>query len=92
MTDHPTADDGGDGGPDGRPGASHARSATDEDLRATSESIRTDGAELSQIETQKLALDPADPQVDDLSLRAVELAERIVIKTRAERQLAEDRN
>ena len=67
-----------------------AGSPADEDLRATTESIRSDGQELSDVEDEKLALDPADPRVDALSARAVELAERIVVKTRAEQQLAEE--
>jgi hypothetical protein len=74
------------------PGA-HARSSGDaevEDLKATEDSIRSDLRRLTDVEERKSRLDPADPRVDTLSDEAVELAEAIHRKTRAERQLSED--
>ena len=52
---------------------------TEQDLKATGDSIRTD-----------LTLDGEDPAVDRLSEEAVQLADRISRETRAERQLSEE--
>jgi hypothetical protein len=61
-----------------------------EDLRATTDSIRTDVSRLASLEDDKRALDPEDPDVDRLSDEAVGLADRIGRETRAERQLSEE--
>jgi hypothetical protein len=73
-----------------RPPRSESADAADEDLRATAESIRADSHALTELEDEKLALPPDDPQVDVLSARALELAERIALKARAEQQLSEE--
>jgi hypothetical protein len=73
-----------------RPADKPARGDLAEDLHATSESIRTDSRRLAEVEAAKLELDPGDPRVDDLSDRAVELADRIAVKTRVERSLSQE--
>ena len=65
-------------------------STEEEDLRATGDSIRADVGRLADVEADKRALDPKDPDVDRLSGVAVELADRIARKTRAERELSDD--
>jgi hypothetical protein len=64
-------------------------STKEQDLRATGDSIRADLSRLAHVEADKQALDPADPDVDRLSRVAVELADRIARKTRAERELSD---
>ena len=64
--------------------------ATEQDLRATADSIRTDLSRLAAIEDEKTTLDGEDPAVDRLSEEAVELADRISRETRAERALSEE--
>ena len=65
-------------------------SATEQDLKATAESIRIDIGRLAALEDVKLALDPEDPRVDTVSDEAVRLADRIARETRAERQLSRE--
>jgi hypothetical protein len=60
------------------------------DLRATSEAIQDDAQQLADLEARKLALDPADPEVDRLSIEVQELVRRIAHKAAAERELAEE--
>jgi hypothetical protein len=60
------------------------------DLRATSEAIRDDAQLLADLEAKKLSLDPADPEVDKLSVVIQELVRRIGHKAAAERELAEE--
>jgi hypothetical protein len=64
--------------------------AKEQDLRATEDSVRADAKDLASIETAKARLDPGDPQVDRLSAEAVELADQLARKTRAQRELARD--
>ena len=64
--------------------------ATEQDLKATADSIRTDLSRLAAIEDEKTTLDGEDPVVDRLSEEAVELADRISRETRAERALSEE--
>ena len=64
--------------------------AREQDLRATEDSIRADAGNLAAIEVAKSGLDPKDPQVDRLSTEAVELADQLARKTRAQQQLARD--
>lgn len=77
----------GRSGPPATPGH---RSAAEEDLRATGDSIEADVRRLATVEADKRALDAADPTVDRLSDEAVELATRLVRKTRAERALSQE--
>lgn len=60
------------------------------DLRATSEAIRDDAQLLSDLESRKLSLDPADPEVDRLSIEIQQLVRTIDHKATAERELAEE--
>ena len=62
----------------------------EQDLQATEDSIRSDLDRLSTIETRKSSLLPADPEVDRLSDEAVQLADDIGRKARAERELGQD--
>lgn len=66
------------------------RQETEQDLHATSESIKEDARRLLEIEHQKTTLDATDPRVDDLSDQAVELAKRALAKTLVERELSRD--
>jgi hypothetical protein len=59
------------------------------DLRATSEDIAADAARLQTIEEEKATLDPADPRVVELSAESERLAQRLLPKTAAERELAD---
>jgi hypothetical protein len=64
--------------------------AEEQDFHATEDSIRADLARLGTIEATKTALAPADPEVDRLSDEAVNVADGLARKTRAERQLGQD--
>jgi hypothetical protein len=64
-------------------------SSDEQDLKATGDSIRADLGRLAVVEADKRALDPKDPDVDRLSEVAIELADRIARKTRAERELSD---
>jgi hypothetical protein len=66
------------------------REAKEQDLQATEDSIRADLARLATLEASKTTLAPDDPGVDTLSDEAVDLAEGIARKTRAERELGRD--
>ncbi len=66
------------------------RQAKEQDLLATEDSIRSDLARLATLETTKTALAPGDPQVDVLSDEAVQIADGIARKARAERELGRD--
>jgi hypothetical protein len=70
--------------------ANGERRAKEQDLHATEDSIRVDLARLTSVEDSKTTLDPGDPMVDRLSAEAVEIADGISRKTRAERQLGQD--
>ena len=75
------------------PTADAAReSARDEDLHATTDSIRQRLKRLDAVETEKASLPANDPRVDDLAEAAISEADRIAAETRAERELAEDAN
>ena len=60
------------------------------DLRATSESIQDDAQTLADLEARKLSLDPADPEVDRLSVEVQQLVRTIGHKAAAERELADE--
>jgi regulator of protease activity HflC (stomatin/prohibitin superfamily) len=66
------------------------RANAEQDLRATSDSIRADARRLDAIEAQKGELSPGDPEADHLSADALELAERIEHQAKAERQITRD--
>jgi hypothetical protein len=66
------------------------RANAEQDLRATSDSIRADARRLAAVEDQKEHLEPGDPETERLSSEAVELAERITHQTKAERQIVRD--
>ena len=59
-----------------------------EDLRATEESILSDATRVVALEEEKIALDPGDPRVDQLSDRVEKLAGGIEDKAKAERALS----
>ena len=63
-------------------------STDEQDFKATVDSIRVDLGRLAAVEDDKRGLDPADPELDRLSDKAVELADHIARKTRAERELS----
>lgn len=62
----------------------------EEDLRATAEAIQDDAEQLKQLEARKVALDPDDPLVLDLSRQIEALVATIADKARAERELSEE--
>ena len=64
-------------------------SELENDMRATAESIASDAARLNGIEEEKADLEPDDPRLVELSVESDNLARRIVPKTAAERELAE---
>jgi hypothetical protein len=63
---------------------------TEQDLRATADSIRADVGRLAALEDEKIDLSPEDPRVDRISDEAVTLADRIARETRVERQLGKE--
>lgn len=66
------------------------RQDTEQDLQATSESIKADARRLLEIEHAKTELEPTDPKVDALSDQAVVIAKRTLDKTLVERELSRD--
>ena len=60
-----------------------------EDLRSTEDSIRHDADRLKDLEDEKAATDPDDPQIRQLSEEAEHVAARLHDKTTAERELTE---
>lgn len=66
------------------------RREREEDLKATSDAIQNDVDRLVAVERRKLSLASGDPQVDVLSDAAVDVADDLARKTRAERQLTDD--
>jgi hypothetical protein len=60
-----------------------------DDLRSTEDSIRHDADRLKDVEDEKAATDPEDPQVRQLSEEAERLAASLHDKTTAERELSE---
>jgi hypothetical protein len=63
---------------------------TEEDLRATSESIQDDADRLKRLEEQKASLAADDPQLADLSREIERLAHTVAEKTTVERVLSEE--
>ena len=62
-------------------------SELESDIQATAEDIAADAAILQLVEAQKASLDVTDPKVLELAERAEELAQGLVTKTLAEREL-----
>lgn len=62
----------------------------EDDLRATEEAIISDAQRLQRLETEKAALDPADPRVDQLSAEVERVVEGLGDKAAIERQLSEE--
>ena len=65
------------------------RRQSEQDLRATTEAIRSDASRLAELEDAKLRLEPDDPRVDQMSEEAHSLATDIRDKSEAERELSE---
>jgi hypothetical protein len=63
---------------------------SEEDLRATSDSIVSDAERLASLEARKQRLDTDDPELLALSVEAEALTERLRQKARAEREIAEE--
>ena len=63
---------------------------TEEDLRATSESIGDDAARLKALEEEKAALDAHEPRLTQLSREAEQLAQGMATKTTVERVLSDE--
>jgi hypothetical protein len=72
-----------------KPSEARDKRARKQDLHATEDSIRADLAHLATIEATKTTLKPSDAKVDQLSDEAVDLADGIGRKTRAERELGQ---
>ena len=62
----------------------------EEDLRSTAESIKRDAARVHELESEKIALDPADPKVVELSDQVERIAAGLRDKAVAERELSEE--
>jgi hypothetical protein len=62
----------------------------EEDLRSTAESIRHDARQVQELESQKIALDPADPKIVQLSHQVERIALGLRDKAVAERELSEE--
>lgn len=65
-------------------------SSPQDDLRSTEDSIRRDAELVKTLEDQKAALDPADPRVEQLSIRIERVAIGLQGKTAAERELSRE--
>ena len=62
----------------------------EQDLRATEEDIAADSMRLAALERDKAGLEPDDPRLNELSAEGERLARRIVPKTVAERDIADE--
>lgn len=62
----------------------------DDDLNATTDSIRADLEKLHDVEARKHGLKAADPEAAELSVEAEEIAGRILQEAVAERQLTDE--
>ncbi|MEO5885242.1 MAG: hypothetical protein ABIQ58_07010 [Candidatus Limnocylindrales bacterium] len=59
----------------------------EDQLRATTDDIKSDADELRSLEEQKASLEPNDPRQDALAQRVVELAHDLVPKAAAQREI-----
>jgi hypothetical protein len=62
----------------------------EDDLRATAADIAADAAELEAVEQEKTRLEPDDPRMARLAREGERIARRIVPKTHAQRELADE--
>jgi uncharacterized protein (DUF3084 family) len=60
-----------------------------QDLKATADSISEDASRLKAVEESKADLQPGDPELEQASADAVDLAQRIERQTRAEQELSQ---
>ena len=58
-----------------------------DELRATTDDIKSDAEELRSLEEVKASLDPADPLQDVLAARVVDLVSEMVPKAEAQREI-----
>ena len=61
-----------------------------DDLQATQTSIKKDAEQVKTLEEEKGALDPADPRVERISERVVDLAAALQAKAAAEHELSKE--
>ena len=62
----------------------------EDDLRATTQDVAAEAAELQEIEEEKAQLPADDPRMAHLSREAERIAHRLVPKTAAQRELADE--
>ena len=67
-----------------------SRAEREDDLRATSDAIQDDVQRLVRLEERKESLPSGDPEVDELSDAAVDVADELARKTRMERELSDE--
>lgn len=58
-----------------------------DELRATTDDIKSDAEELQSLEEVKASLDPGDPLQDVLTARVVDLVSELVPKAEAQREI-----
>lgn len=58
-----------------------------DELRATTDDIKTDAEELRSLEEVKASLEPGDPLQDVLAARVVDLVSELVPKAEAQREI-----
>lgn len=63
-------------------------SQDEQDLRATTDSLRQDAARLAEIEEAKLGTDTADPRMDELSSLAEDLVAEMGEKSEVQRDIS----
>ena len=62
----------------------------EDELRATTEDVAAEAADLQEIEEQKAQLRPDDPRMAQLSREAERIARRLVPKTSAQREIVDE--
>lgn len=62
----------------------------EDDVRSTAQDIAADAAELQETEEQKIRLRPEDPRMGGLARKSERIARRLVPKTAAQRELADE--
>lgn len=58
-----------------------------DELRATTDDIKTDAEELRSLEEVKASMEPGDPLQDVLAARVVDLVSELVPKAEAQREI-----
>ena len=66
------------------------REDAEDDLRATADSLGQDAARLHELENRKRSLDPADPEVVEISEEVAEIAGRVKTASTAQLELSRD--